>query len=83
VDGDTIRGGGGGLVEYGDTHEGEAGGGVGSDVDACLEVCGGEARGSIDVAVNSCGGESGGGGGPCHDIEDVDGSVDELDVVGS
>jgi hypothetical protein len=37
----------------------------------------------IDGATDSCGGESGGGGGPCGGVEDVDGSVDELDVVGS
>jgi hypothetical protein len=53
-------------------------------VDAGSDTCGGEARGSVDGATDSCGGESGGGGGgPCGGVEDVDGSVDELDVVGS
>jgi hypothetical protein len=46
------------------------------------DTCGGEAGGSVDGA-DSCGGEEGGGGGPCGRVENMDGSSDEPDGVGS
>jgi hypothetical protein len=60
------------------------GGGGGSDMDASSDTCGGEARGLVNATTDSCGGESrGGGGGPCGGVEDLNGFVDELEVVGS
>jgi hypothetical protein len=44
-----------------------------------LDTCGWEARGSIDFTTDSCGQE-----GPYGGVDvDVDGSFDELDVVGT
>jgi hypothetical protein len=37
----------------------------------------------VNVAADSCDGDSGGGGGSYGGVEDVNGFVDELDVVGS
>jgi hypothetical protein len=37
----------------------------------------------VDASSYTCGGEARGGGGPCGGVEDVDGYVDELDLVGS
>jgi hypothetical protein len=37
----------------------------------------------VDGVSNSCGGEARGRGGPCGGVEDVDGSADETDGMGS
>jgi hypothetical protein len=52
-------------------------------MDTGSKTCRGEYRGLVDGVVDSCGGESRGGGGTCSRVENVDGSIDEIDVVGS
>jgi hypothetical protein len=66
------------------TCGGEGGGeGGGSNVDVGLDTCGGEVIELVDGVVTSCGGEEGGGGGPCGGVQDVYGSIDEIDGVES